>query len=242
MQVARSSGEATLVWVFRSPPELYSVEADGPAWKAGLRRGDVITHIDGIEITKEEAGRRFGAVQPGENVRFTYRRGNDSQTVTVTAGAPAGVVAAVAGGRISTTQTEEGLTRMRQLLTELAAQERQEQALLNQMRESGDERLRETLEKYRTEQAEQLRKLSELQAQLTRTETRVRDLVPTRPAPGGRGGVASANANTIRYSGGLGNVEIEIRGSRPVVVDESTDEIIIRTGDAEIRLKRRAPR
>ena len=54
--------------------------------------------------------------------------------------------------------------------------------------------------------------------------------------------MAGTSANTIRYSGELGNVDIEIRGSRPVVVDESTDEIVIRTGDAEIRLKRRAPR
>jgi membrane-associated protease RseP (regulator of RpoE activity) len=240
MQVDRSSGEATLVWVFKSPPELYSVEVDGPAWKAGLRRGDVITQIDGIEITKEQAGRRFGAVQPGENVRFTYRRGNESQTVSVTAGAPAGVVSALSPARLSTTQTEESLTRMRQLLTELAAKERQEQALIDQLRHSGDDKLNEALQKYRTEQADQLRKLREIQAQLTRTEVRVRELAPVRAAPG-RGGM-NPNANTIRYSGELGNIDIEIRGSRPVVVDESVNEIIIRTGDAEIRLKRRAPR
>ena len=65
MNIDRSSGEAALVWQFKSQPELYSVEVEGPAWKAGLRRGDVITQIDGIEVTKEEAGRRFGAVQPG---------------------------------------------------------------------------------------------------------------------------------------------------------------------------------
>jgi len=153
-----------------------------------------------------------------------------------------GIVSAMAAPRYNySAQTEASLTRMRQLLTELASKERAEQELLQKMQETGDERLRETIEKYRVEQAEQVRKLRELQEQLARTEPRVREVVPSRSS--GRGGaMAGPSANTIRYSGELGNVDIEIRGSRPVVVDESTDEIVIRTGDAEIRLKRRAPR
>ncbi len=242
MQVDRRNGEATMVWTFKSPPVLYSVETEGPAWRAGLRRGDVITQIDGTDITDDEAGRRFGAVQPGQTVRFTYRRDGDTRTASVTAVAPAGVI--VAAPASGSSATESSLRRMRELLSEINLKEREEQSLVERLRGTEDESLRRALEKYRVDQVEQTRRLRELQAQLAVTEVRVRDATA---APGaragiGRGGVASANSNTIRYSGHLGDTDIEIRGSRPVVVDESPDEIIIRTGDAEIRIRRRENR
>lgn len=60
-------------WRFRSEPEILNVDDDGPG--AGkLREGDVITAIDGMLITTEEAGRRFANVEPGETVRLTLRR------------------------------------------------------------------------------------------------------------------------------------------------------------------------
>ena len=229
-----SNGETTLVWKFNSAPTLYSVETDGPAWRAGLRRGDVITEIDGIDVTREEAGRRFGAVQPGQNVRFTYRRGNDTRTAAVTAVAPAGIVVAASGRDV--TATESSIRRMQDLLNDISAKERAEQAFVDRLKSSDDERLRDAVRKYEVDQAEQSRKLRELQAQLAATETRIRPM-PGPRLPGGRGGAGSTN--TMRYSGHLGSTDIEIRGSRPVLVDESPDEIVIRTGDAEIRLKRR---
>ena len=73
------------VWRFREPPELYSVETGSPADRAGLRRGDVLLEIDGVELTTEVGGQKFGAVEPGQEVEFTYRRGGDTQSISIAA-------------------------------------------------------------------------------------------------------------------------------------------------------------
>lgn len=73
------------VWRFNEPPEVYSVEPGSPADRAGLRRGDVLVEIDGVALSTDEGGRRFGAVEAGQEVNFTYRRGGDKRTVSITA-------------------------------------------------------------------------------------------------------------------------------------------------------------
>ncbi|UCF18219.1 MAG: PDZ domain-containing protein [Gemmatimonadota bacterium] len=73
------------VWVFREPPEVYSVESDSPAELAGLKRGDRLIEIDGISLVSGEGGRKFGAVQAGQQVEFTYRRGGETRQVSMTA-------------------------------------------------------------------------------------------------------------------------------------------------------------
>lgn len=80
-----AGGETTPSWTFGTMPEIYFVDPYSPAARAGLRRGDVLTHIDGVALTTEDGGRRFGAVRPGQNVKWTYRRNGASQTVSVTA-------------------------------------------------------------------------------------------------------------------------------------------------------------
>jgi len=77
--------DAPPVWTFREPPEIHSVETDSPADRAGLRRGDVLLEIDGVELTSDEGGRRFGAVEPGQEVEFTYRRGGETRTLSLAA-------------------------------------------------------------------------------------------------------------------------------------------------------------
>ncbi len=72
-------------WEFSAPPEISSVEDGSPAEAAGLRRGDVLLEIDGEPLLSSDGGRRFGSVEPGETVRWTYRRGGETRTTTATA-------------------------------------------------------------------------------------------------------------------------------------------------------------
>jgi len=72
-------------WNFSVPPELSSVEEGSPADAAGLRRGDVLLEIDGEPLVTPDGGRRFGSVKPGQTVRWTYRRGDETRTTRATA-------------------------------------------------------------------------------------------------------------------------------------------------------------
>ena len=83
----RGAAEAVPVWTFRTAPRVERLQVDGPAAKAGLRAGDVLTHIDGVALTSEDGGRRFGAVQPGDTVVLRYRR-NATEADAVLVAAP----------------------------------------------------------------------------------------------------------------------------------------------------------
>lgn len=159
---------AGVVWKFNQQPEVYSVEPGSAADRAGLRRGDVLTAIDAIEITAPEAGRKFGTIRPGQPMRFTYRRGNAMLSVVVTAQPPTlvrhnlpgsmtvGAAAAGAGDAVTTGQAR-----------------------------------------------------------------------------------TSGGFQPIRYSGRLGNTDIEVRGGVGVTVRYTDDEIIITSGETTVRLWRR---
>jgi S1-C subfamily serine protease len=66
-----------------------SVTPDGPAHKAGLRDGDVITRFGETSLRGESAGRQLvelaQALEPGDTVRVEYRRGNDRRNATIVA-------------------------------------------------------------------------------------------------------------------------------------------------------------
>lgn len=72
-------------WEFSENPRIFSVDEDGPADRAGLRRGDILTHIDGIALLSDEGGKRLGQVKAGDEVDFIYRRGTTVGTATLTA-------------------------------------------------------------------------------------------------------------------------------------------------------------
>ena len=73
------------VWEFTYNPELTGVEPGMPAHDAGMRSGDILTHINGHELTSPEGGRLFGAVQPGDTVTFRFARDNTSREAQVVA-------------------------------------------------------------------------------------------------------------------------------------------------------------
>jgi hypothetical protein len=81
--IHEADGRAT--FRFGAPPSLMSVEPGTPAARAGLRRGDLLTHVDGASITTPEGWRRFGAARPGQTVRLTYTRDGQARTVPVQA-------------------------------------------------------------------------------------------------------------------------------------------------------------
>ncbi|HEX2210764.1 MAG TPA: PDZ domain-containing protein, partial [Longimicrobium sp.] len=73
------------VWEFSGEPVIGEVRGNGPA--AGrLRDGDAIVAVDGQLITTREGGRRFSAIDPGDLVRLSIRRGGRVQEVQVRAG------------------------------------------------------------------------------------------------------------------------------------------------------------
>lgn len=73
-------------WEFSQAPEISSVREGSPAEAAGLRRGDVLLEIDGVSLVSEEGGRRFGSIEPGETVEWTYRRAGQVRKTRATAG------------------------------------------------------------------------------------------------------------------------------------------------------------
>jgi len=83
--VRTEPGDTAAVWEFGSHPRVYSVDLGGPAARAGIRRGDVITKIDGLSILSPAGGRRFGAIRPGQTVKWTVQREGAVRTVVARA-------------------------------------------------------------------------------------------------------------------------------------------------------------
>ena len=73
------------VWKFGDLPEVYIVEPGSPAARAGLQRGDVLSQINGISLMSPEGGKLFGAVRPGQTVKWTVLRGGSKRDVNVVA-------------------------------------------------------------------------------------------------------------------------------------------------------------
>jgi C-terminal processing protease CtpA/Prc len=132
-------------FTFRAPPQVETVEDGTPAARAGLRRGDRLTHVDGLALTTPGAWRRFGAIKPGERVEWTYTRDGSARTVPM--------------------------------------------------------------------------------------------LALRRPDAGARTR-AAASSQRLRYSGAIGDAEVEVRGA-PVTVtrDERTGETVIRSSDLTVRIR-----
>jgi membrane-associated protease RseP (regulator of RpoE activity) len=62
-----------------------NVEPGSPAQRAGIRRGDRLTHVDGLALTTPRGAQRFAAIRPGQAVTWTYRRGSGVHTARTTA-------------------------------------------------------------------------------------------------------------------------------------------------------------
>ena len=223
---------------FSEPPEVYSVERGSGADRAGIRRGDLITHVNGQSITSKEGGRIFGTAKPGATLRFTIRRDGNSRTVSLTAARQSTTPAP------ELTKSSEALNRAQRSLRELEReQQRQLQRIQDEIRRSqaaDERRLREIQREFLRQEQEHRRKLTQLSTELARAETRMRAAL----ADSSRNSCAVATTSprggsrTLRYTGVIGDSEVEVRGSNPVTVTETDDEVTISAGSTLVKVKR----
>lgn len=80
-----SSGRRAQSWSFRQPPAIITVDVDGPAHRALLRRGDTLTAIDGVDLTTPQGGRAFASIEPGQRVTLSYRRAGTERRANLVA-------------------------------------------------------------------------------------------------------------------------------------------------------------
>jgi hypothetical protein len=213
---------------------VYSIERNGPADKAGIRRGDVITRVNGHDVVTAEGGKAFATAKPGQIVKFTVIRGNDSKVFNVKA-------AQTQTPRPALAQTTRSLERARESLDEMRRLQESQLRRLNEMRTSRDSMTAKILEEHRRqllrEEQESQRKLQQLSAEMERASremTTAACVVTPAIAPT----AASRSTRTLRFSGDLGDAEIEVRGA-PASVTENKDEIVITTSTSVIRISKK---
>ena len=222
-------------WHFSEYPSLFSVDPGSPAHEAGLRRGDVLIKIDGVSLTSVDGAHRFSQVEPGQTVSFTYRRGGSERTVRVRAIERPGGSLSVAGEGLS--EAVAGLERLQaERALELDAQAARLNETLARVEGSALGRQEQELVELRA----QIDRLStthseEAEAQMERLRTELALVEQARaghPTP-------SAEDQHLRFTGSVGNTEVEVRGLSSVEVsyDNSTGELLIRTIDSTIRVK-----
>lgn len=248
------------VWRFKEPPEVFSVEPGGPADRAGLRRGDLLMEIDGIPLTDDEGGRRFGAVSSGQTVTFKYRRGAATGEVTLTASQRAAPPQPVPDAAIEDVvrhmerqqreeravmehmlaQTDSSRRAHERMVAEAMARQMERQALTEAQRQ-------EMLEILRSEQArvqaEQQRTRAELlERQVQEQERARRELEDQLQELAERFDpeLEAHISDQLRFTGTVGDVDVEVRGGSSVIatVIEEGNEIVIVTRDARITIKR----
>jgi putative serine protease PepD len=67
--------------------QVQQATAGGPAQRAGLEPGDVVTRVDGDTVqSPDDVAAAIDDNQPGDEIDVTVRRGGDERTVTVTLG------------------------------------------------------------------------------------------------------------------------------------------------------------
>jgi membrane-associated protease RseP (regulator of RpoE activity) len=80
---AKAATGSTMGALIHKSREILALLPDSPAERAGLRVGDVITHMDGTPVSRNDIARRLKGTQPGTVVRVTVNRDGTSQDIDV---------------------------------------------------------------------------------------------------------------------------------------------------------------
>ena len=134
------SGKYLRRWTFQEPPIVFSVEANGPADRAGLRSGDTLVSIDGYPLTSREGGQRFAGIQPSQAVQLRYRRDGQESEAQVTAGARA---------RSAEFAMQDSLRALARLQARQQAQAQRDMELARAAQQRAMERSQSALERQR---------------------------------------------------------------------------------------------
>lgn len=73
-------------WSFEGPPTVARIVPGGAADRAGVRVGDILLAVDGLPITRPEAGALLGRASSGRRVELTLRRGAAIHRLDVASG------------------------------------------------------------------------------------------------------------------------------------------------------------
>jgi len=235
-------------WSFRAPPVVLWVDAEGPAYRAGMRSGDTLTSVDGYDLLSPEGGRQFARIQPGQTVTLAYRRAGTERTVRMTAVLRPEVRNDAEARELMehyrVQQDSQLQTARRQLI-----EAQQELQTVNRALEQGN---RAALDSTRQKLLQAERALRALQGDerdryrglasaygftASRNQELLSQLAEARALAG------RVTTVPLRYSGRLGDlVNVEARGPGAVNVSEVADSLIVVTaGSYVVRIARRAP-
>jgi len=253
-QCSVSSGRRAQSWSFRQAPAIITVDVDGPAHRALLRRGDTLTAIDGVDLTTPQGGRAFASIEPGQRVTLTYRRGGAERRATLVAVAqPDATAEEIAAFEEYRRMRDSSLATYRESMTASVARMQTEARDLERM-------LRE-LESNRGAMDSSQRRLASLDSLIrtmrsversrtsgdqfgyvyayppTGATPMVTAIAPMAGGFGVAGGVRGA-VYPLRYSGrlkDLANIEVRALGA-PTISEVGDSLIVVTAGGVEVKV------
>ena len=233
----QSAGKTVPRWVFTMPPEIYSVDRNGPADRAGLRRGDTLLTIDGQPFVSAEGGEAFANLRPGVRVRLGYSRDGRERSVNVTPVESPALRQLVArdsqlqqmARSLSRSASEEAVRAREQLARVQEEVSRNRGKILN---EAALARIRESL----TEAGRALGSAGQPFV-LNRPGVPSYPMPSYPPVPPAVPMLGSPGPSRLRYSGRVGDVSVEARRAGAVAVVETGDSaIVLSGGDLTVRI------
>jgi len=243
-----SSGKTVARWVFTAPPSIYFLDPDGPADRAGLRRGDTLLTIDGMPFVSSEGGEAFANLRPGVRIRLRYLRDGRERTANVTpVVSPTLRQLASRDSDVVREYTRRGSEEAARAQREAAQAQRDlawAQEELSRVARSRDKRLTDSsLAVIRRSLSGAARALRPSQPYAVWPPVAApappapNVAAPAPPAPTPVTPWTFSGTPRLRYSGRLGNVSVEARRPGSVNVVESGDSsVVLSGGDLTVRI------